>query len=103
MSDNFDNIQKGHREQVDDLKTEISNLRNEIKLMKKENRNLEDEHKKLSLDKELSVKMLSQTIINLEKVKDDEYKNLTQSMRNIEDEAKSKLEDLHTAIITKND
>ena len=47
--------------------------------------------------------MLSQTIINLEKVKDDEYKNLTQSMRNIEDEAKSKLEDLHTAIITKND
>ena len=103
MSDNFDNIQKGHREQVDDLKTEISNLRNEIKLMEKENRNLEDGHKKLSLDKELSVKMLSQTIINLEKVKDDEYKNLTQSMRNIEDEAKSKLEDLHTAIITKND
>ena len=102
LTENFDNIQKDHKDQISDFKTEVKNLRNEIDLMGRENKNLEEEHKRLSLDKELSVKMLSQTIINLEKVKDDEYKNLTTSMRNIEDEAKNKLDDLHKAISEKN-
>lgn len=46
--------------------------------------------------------MFSQKIISLEKLKDDDLKNYTTSMRHIEEEAKSKLEDLHTAILNKN-
>jgi len=36
------------------------------------------------LDKEISVKMLSQKIIGLEKLKDDDLKIYTTSMRHIE-------------------
>lgn len=46
--------------------------------------------------------MLSQKIISLEKLKDDDLKNYTTSMRNIEAEAKDKLEDLHAAVQSKN-
>lgn len=46
--------------------------------------------------------MLSQKIIGLEKLKDEDLKNYTTSMRNIEDDAKHKLDDLHTAILNKN-
>lgn len=84
------------------MKNEIIDLRNEIKTMEKENKKLEEEHKRLSLDKELSMKMLSEKVLNLEKQKDDDFKNYTTSMRNIEEEAKSKLDDLHTAVLSKN-
>ena len=80
----FDEIQKGHRDEVADLKTQIQDLEDEIKVMGKENKKLEEEHKRLSLDKELSVKMLSQTILGLEKQKDDDFRNYTTSMKNIE-------------------
>lgn len=53
--------------------------------MNKEAKSWEDQHKRLSLDKELSVKILSQKIIGLEKLKDDDLKNYTTSMRQIED------------------
>ena len=46
--------------------------------------------------------MLSQKIIGLEKLKDDDLKIYTTSMRHIEEEAKSKLEDLHNAVLNKN-
>lgn len=46
--------------------------------------------------------MLSQKIISLEKLKDDDLKNYTTSMRNIQEEAKFKLEDLHSAVQSKN-
>ena len=46
--------------------------------------------------------MLSQKIIGLEKLKDEDLRNYTTSMRQIEDDAKSKLEDLHTAVLNKN-
>lgn len=46
--------------------------------------------------------MLSQKIIGLQKLKDDDLKNYTTSMRQIEDDAKTKMEDLHTAILNKN-
>ena len=46
--------------------------------------------------------MLSQKIISLEKLKDDDLKNYTTSMRNIEAEAKDKLEDLHATVQSKN-
>ena len=102
LTKDFDQIQEGHREQVSDLKTEVGNLKGEIRAMEKEHRKLEDEHKRLSLDKELSVKMLSEKILGLEKLKDDDFKNYTTSMRNIEEEAKSKLDDLHAAVLNKN-
>lgn len=46
--------------------------------------------------------MLSQKIINLESSKDIDLKNYTTSMKEIEMDAKSKLEDLHTAVMNKN-
>ena len=46
--------------------------------------------------------MLSQKIIGLEKLKDDDLQNYTTSMRMIEEDAKSKLDDLHTQIMSKN-
>lgn len=46
--------------------------------------------------------MLSQKIIGLEKLKDEDLKNYTTSMRNIEEDAQHKLDDLHTAILNKN-
>ena len=54
------------------------------------------------MDKQYNVKLLSQKIIDLEKLKDEDLKNYTTSMRHIEDEAKNKLEDLHNAIMNKN-
>jgi hypothetical protein len=46
--------------------------------------------------------MLSQKILSLEAERDDNLRNYTTSMKQIEDDAKSKLEDLHTAIQNKN-
>jgi DNA/RNA endonuclease G (NUC1) len=69
--------------------------------MTKEAKNWEKEHKAIAQEREISVKMLSQKIIGLEKQKDDDLKNYTVSMRQIEDEAKSTLDDLHSAIESK--
>ena len=44
------------------------------------------------------MQMLSQKIIALEKDKDLELKNYTTSMKQIEDDAKTKLDDLHTSM-----
>ena len=46
--------------------------------------------------------MLSEKILQLEKLKDDDWKNYTTSMRHIEEEAKNKLDDLHAAVASKN-
>lgn len=46
--------------------------------------------------------MLSQKIIAMEIERDTELKNYTTSMKQIEDDAKSKLDDLHKAIQNKN-
>jgi hypothetical protein len=46
--------------------------------------------------------MLSQKIISLESAKDLDLKFYTTSMKEIEHDAKAKLEDLHTAIQSKN-
>jgi hypothetical protein len=45
--------------------------------------------------------MLSQKIISMETERDQSLKNYTTSMKQIEDDAKSKLDDLHTAIKNK--
>ena len=49
-----------------------------------------------------SVQMLSQRILMMEGERDENLRNYTTSMKQIEDEAKTKLDDLHTAIQSKN-
>lgn len=46
--------------------------------------------------------MLSQKIISMETAKDDDLRNYTTSMKQIESDARAKLDDLHTAIQNKN-
>lgn len=46
--------------------------------------------------------MLSQKIIGMEAERDQSLKNYTTSMKQIEDDAKTKLDDLHSAIKNKN-
>ena len=46
--------------------------------------------------------MLSQKIISLESAKDIDLKHYTTSMKEIEEDAKAKLHDLHTTISEKN-
>ena len=67
-----------------------------------ENRNLEGQHKAMAQEKEHSVNMLSQKILQMEMEKDQDLKNYTTSMKQIEDEARNKMDDLHNAILNKN-
>ena len=46
--------------------------------------------------------MLSQRLLAMEAEKDKNLENYTTSMRQIEDDAKIKLDDLHSAILNKN-
>ena len=46
--------------------------------------------------------MLSKKLIDMESARDIDLKNYTTSMRNIEEEVKNKLDDLHTSIQSKN-
>jgi len=46
--------------------------------------------------------MLSQKILGLEGERDQNLRNYTTSMKQIEDDAKTKLDDLHKAIQAKN-
>jgi hypothetical protein len=46
--------------------------------------------------------MLSHKILSLEGERDENLRNYTTSMKQIEDDAKTKLDDLHTAIQAKN-
>ena len=48
------------------------------------------------------MQMLSQKILQMEMEKDQDLKNYTTSMKQIEDEAKNKMDDLHNAIQNKN-
>lgn len=77
-------------------------MRRENNLLEVENKRVESEHKKVSVDKEEAIKMLSQKIISLESAKDIDLKYYTTSMKEIEEDAKTKLHDLHTAIESKN-
>lgn len=61
----------------------------------------EDRHKELARDQEHSVQMLSQKILMMETERDVSLKHYTTSMKQIEDDAKAKLDDLHTAIQNK--
>lgn len=56
----------------------------------------------MATDQEHSVSMLSQKIIGMEAERDQALKHYTTSMKQIEDDAKTKLDDLHAAMQTKN-
>jgi predicted nucleic acid-binding Zn-ribbon protein len=86
------------KDNIKDLNDKIKGLEKQLEAMTKEAKTWEREHNNIYQDRETTVKMLSQKIIGLEKLKDDDLKNYTVSMRQIEDEAKTKLDDLHTAI-----
>ena len=66
-------------------------------------RQAEVDHLKLSKDKEALVSNLSQQILKLEEIKEEEVKTIGASLRLIENEAESKLRDLHDAILNKNE
>lgn len=50
----------------------------------------------------MAIKTFSQKIIDLESAKDVDLKNYTHSMKVIEEDAKTKLDNLHQAIQNKN-
>lgn len=91
-----------HNALVDSLRKEIDNQKKEINLLNNENVNLERQCKQLAQDQEHSVNMLSQKIIGMEAERDQSLRNYTTSMKQIEDDAKTKLDDLHAAMQTKN-
>jgi type I site-specific restriction endonuclease len=98
----WDDIRLAHNATVDALRREIGEQKKEIHLLGSENIALEGQHKQLAAEQQHSVQMLSQKIISMETERDNELKNYTTSMKQIEDDAKAKLDDLHTAIQNKN-
>ncbi len=84
------------------MRKEIDDLKKELDVLNHENRTLEKQCKQMASDQEHSVSMLSQKIIGMEAERDQALKHYTTSMKQIEDDAKTKLDDLHSAIQTKN-
>ena len=70
--------------------------------MSSENNTLEARHKEMARDHQHSVQMLSEKVLAMETEKDKNLENYTTSMRQIEDDAKVKMDDLHAAILNKN-
>lgn len=56
----------------------------------------------MARDHQHSVQMLSEKVLAMETEKDKNLENYTTSMRQIEDDAKVKMDDLHAAILNKN-
>lgn len=100
--DEWENIRVAHAGQVDSLKREIEDKLKEIGFLNSENLVLEKKHKDAMNDHEHSVNMMSAKIISMEGERDQALQNYTHSMRQIEDDAKTKLDDLHSAIQNKN-
>ena len=102
IEEDHDDVKKAHKEKVDSLNAQIKAMKDDNTLLGKENRNIEEEYKKLANEKEMAIKTFSQKIVELESAKDLDMKNYTHSMRQIEDDAKSKVDNLHHAIQNKN-
>ena len=100
--DEWENIRVAHAGQVDSLKREIEDKLKEIGFLNSENLVLEKKHKDAMNDHEHSINMMSAKIIGMEGERDQALQNYTHSMRQIEDDAKTKLDDLHSAIQNKN-
>ena len=71
-------------------------------MINSENITLETRHKEAMRDHEQSVQMMSQRLLATEAEKGKDLENYTTSMRQIEDDAKIKLDDLHSVIANKN-
>jgi hypothetical protein len=91
-----------HNALVESLRKEIDSQKKEISLLSSENVNLEKLSKRLARDQEHSVNLLSQKIIGMEAERDQSLRIYTTSMKQIEDDAKTKLDDLHAAMQVKN-
>lgn len=98
----MDDMKTAHNSQVDSLHRNIDELKKEVGFLNSENNSLESRHKEMAQDHRHSVQMLSQKVLAMETEKDKNLENYTTSMRQIEDDAKVKLDDLHSAIANKN-
>jgi hypothetical protein len=67
-----------------------------------ENLTLEGRHKESIKEQEHTVQMFSQKVLGMERDQAESLRNYTTSMKQIEDDAKTKLDDLHTSIQSKN-
>ena len=100
--DEMDDMKSAHNSQVDSLHRNIAELKKEVGFLNSENNSLEARHKEMADDHRHSVQMLSQKVLAMETEKDKNLENYTTSMRQIEDDSKVKLDDLHSAIANKN-
>jgi chromosome segregation ATPase len=100
--DEWDDIRVAHNATLDNLKKTIADQKKEIELLNNENIVLEGRHSEMARDHEHSVQMFSQKVLAMESEMGQNLKNYTTSMKQIEDDAKVKLDDLHSAIKNKN-
>ena len=98
----FARIEGQYEDRVRDLNGQIAKHREEKDVLVKSLRSAEENVHKTSADREYVVGQLSKKIIEMEAMKDEEVRNLTTSMRLIENEAEIRLRDLHTAMLGKN-
>ena len=101
--DEFKRIENQYEDRVRDLNFMIDKLKEEMAILERHLRQAEAAHHKLSKDKEALVSNLSQQILKLEEIKEEEVKTIGASLKLIEEEAESKLRDLHHAMLNKNE
>jgi predicted RNase H-like nuclease (RuvC/YqgF family) len=101
--DEFKRIENQYEDRVRDLNFMIDKLKEEMAILERHLRQAEADHHKLSKDKEALVSNLSQQILKLEEIKEEEVKTIGASLKLIEEEAESKLRDLHHAMLNKNE
>jgi len=101
--DEFKRIENQYEGRIRDLNFLIDKLKEEMALLERHLRQAEADHHKLSKDKEALVSSLSQQILKLEENRDVEVKAIGTSLKLIEEEAESKLRDLHNAMLNKNE
>lgn len=101
--DEFKRIENQYDERIRDLNLIIDKLKEEMAILESHLRQAEQDHHKLAKDKEALVSNLSQKILKLEEMKHEEVRTVNASLKLIEEEAESKLRDLHQAMLNKNE
>lgn len=87
---------------VEAFKKEITDCRREMDVMNIENKTLEDKNRRMAEEHSGTMQMLSSANLALQEQMGEQLRNYTTSMRQIEDDAATKLGDLHNAIKNKN-
>lgn len=95
-------IENQYEDRIKDLNNQINKHKEDNDTLVRALRSSEEMVHKTSADREYIVGQLSQKVIQMEAMKDEEVRNLTTSMRLIENEAEIRLRDLHNAILSKN-